>query len=479
MHNRCNLSKMVNKKTQSKALKAGIGYVIGNYLLKGLSFFSIPIFSRLLSTSDYGTYNTFIAYESILFVLVGLAIHSSFKNAKYRYKDKYNEYVSSSILLVIFNLLIFLAVFNIIFKLNLINFNFNYILLNLLIIYSFCSAITECYNVYLGLDYSYKSFLRISFINAVSNILLSILLIVFIYKTDRYVGRIIGTVLPAILITIFIIVKFFRQSKPKVNKEYWKWGLNYSLPIVPHGISQVVLNQFDRIMINAMVSSASAGVYSFAYNIFSIITVTSNSLVTAWEPYFYEKMHNKEYASIEKRSSLFILLILLFSIGVMFISPELALILGTKKYSASVYSILPIICGGFYSFLYNIPAEVEYYYSKTKIIAIATSAAAIINIVLNYIFIKQCGYVAAAYTTLVTYLLYFLFHFHLSKHICKIHLFNDKLIYSSLLIIIVVNFFTLFILNFIILRWLLAFFVFIIAVYYEEKNLGILKSKFN
>lgn len=468
---------MGNLKKQNKAVKAGIGYVIGNYLLKGLSFFSIPIFSRLLSTSDYGTYNTFIAYESILFVLVGLAIHSSFKNAKYKYKDNYNKYISSSILLVIFNLILFLLVLNIILKFNIINFQFNNLLLNLLIIYSFCSAIIQCYNVYLGLDYSYQPFLRISFINALSNILLSVLLIVFVFKTEKYIGRIFGTVIPSIFITIYIIFKFFKQAKPSLNKDYWKWGLNYSLPIVPHGISQVVLNQFDRIMINSMVSAASAGIYSFAYNIFSIINVTSNSLTTAWEPYFYEKMHNKEYTSIKKRSSLFIVLILLFSVGVMLVSPEVILLLGSSKYSMSIYSVLPIICGGFYAFLYNIPAEVEYYFAKTKIIALATSMAALINIILNYIFILKYGYIAAAYTTLFTYLLYFLFHFYLSKRICNIKLFNDKLIYISLITIFVFNFFTLLVLNYIALRWLLAFLVFLSAVYVEEKELKLLTKR--
>ena len=49
----------------SKAVKAGIGYTIGNYLIKGLSFLTIPIFTRLLSTEDYGIVNIFGAYENI------------------------------------------------------------------------------------------------------------------------------------------------------------------------------------------------------------------------------------------------------------------------------------------------------------------------------------------------------------------------------------------------------------------------------
>ena len=71
---------------QSKVIKAGLGYTIGNYLLKGISFISVPIYTRLLSTSDYGLFNNFLTYNGILFILIGCAIHGSYKSARFRYK---------------------------------------------------------------------------------------------------------------------------------------------------------------------------------------------------------------------------------------------------------------------------------------------------------------------------------------------------------------------------------------------------------
>ena len=68
---------------KNKYLKAGFGYTIGNYLLKGLSFLTMPIFARLLTTAEYGEYGTFLSYEGMLFVVIGFAIHSSYKNAYY------------------------------------------------------------------------------------------------------------------------------------------------------------------------------------------------------------------------------------------------------------------------------------------------------------------------------------------------------------------------------------------------------------
>ena len=108
-------------KKRNKSVKAGIGYVIGNYLIKGLSFLTIPIFTRLLNTTDYGKYNTFLAYESIIFLFIGLALHSSYKNARYKYKTPkegakrgfdYYTYVSDSCLAIIVNAIIWFLLFN-------------------------------------------------------------------------------------------------------------------------------------------------------------------------------------------------------------------------------------------------------------------------------------------------------------------------------------------------------------------------------
>ena len=108
-------------------------------------------------------------------------------------------------------------------------------------------------------------------------------------------GRTLGTAIPSVLISVLIIGYFFKiATPPKRNiKPFLRWGVRYSLPIIPHGISQLVLAQFDRIMILKMIGSAVAGVYSFAYNIFSIVTVTTTSLDNVWSTWLYEQLHGK------------------------------------------------------------------------------------------------------------------------------------------------------------------------------------------
>lgn len=480
---------LMNKKRNNKAINAGIGYTIGNYLIKGLSFLTIPIFVRMMSTSDYGKYNTFLAYESILFILIGMAIHSSYKNARYKYKvisegakegDDYYSYVSSTMLLISVSGLIWIVLVNVFSPVLEKSLHLNRLSLTLLIIYGFSSAVITCYNTDAGIEYNYKRFLKIAGFNSCSNILFSIILITTVFSNNRYLGRVVGTVIPIFLCAIYILFYFYNRAKISQAsgiKEKLRWGIKYSLPIIPHGLSQIILNQFDRIMISQMISDAATGIYSFGYNIYSIIAVTFNSLDSVWSPWFYEKMNNKEYKKIKEVSSVYILLMCIFCSFVILLSPEIINILGDDDYLEAIYCVIPIVGGGFFAFLYTIPSSIEYYFEKTKYIAIGTMSAAVINIILNYIFIKKFGYVAAAYTTLVTYLLYFLFHFLLAKRILGYNLFSSKVIFLSVAEMLVLSIFSNFIIDLVALRVIIAILLVILGIIIEEKYIGYFKKQ--
>ena len=153
-----------------KVIKAGIGYTIGNYFLKGLSFFTIPIFARVLSTEDYGVVNIFGAYEGFLFVIVGLAIHSSFKNARYKYRYEsegaitgkdYGTYVSNSYLLICINAGLWLTLAFVFSSFWIGVLKINTFLIILLVVNSTANAIVTAYNSDASLNYEYKKFLYV------------------------------------------------------------------------------------------------------------------------------------------------------------------------------------------------------------------------------------------------------------------------------------------------------------------------------
>lgn len=470
--------------SSSKAIKAGIGYTIGNYLLKGLAFLTLPIYSRLLSTEDFGDYSVFLSYETILFIILGFAIHSSFKNAKYRYDSEdsqegmsYSQYISVAMVLLVVSAGAWLLIANLIYPLVSGYLGIDRLSMNLLVLFSYSTAVITCFNADSSLSYKYDSYLWISGINAVGNTLLSILLIVTALNQNRYIGRVIGTVVPSLILSIVIAIRYLTKEKPRNSKEYLKWGLVYSSPIIFHGISQVILGQFDRIMIKNIIDSSAAGIYSFAYNIFMIISVTSTSLDNVWSTWAYSKLNAKDYDAVKKYSAYYMLGMLVFSLLVMMVSPELIMILGGEKYAEAKYIVLPIITAGYFSFLYTIPATAEYYTEKTGYMAVSTVAAAAINIALNAFFINAYGYVAAAYTTLVTYVLYFLFHILTAKKIMPEFCISLKTVVTASVVVILANFAIMMLIDQWLLRWAIALVLFCVLVIVEEKKFCFIKKK--
>ena len=347
--------------------------------------------------------------------------------------------------------------------------------LNLLVLYAFGNAVMTCYNTDAGIDYRYQKFIKVSGINAILNILLSLFLIAFVFQKDKYIGRILGSTIAIVVVAVSIIVEFLKREKPCKDLSLLKWGVKYSIPIIPHGLSQIVLNQFDRIMIMKMGTDENAGIYSFAYNIYAIVQVTANSLDNVWGPWFYQKRKDNDLFSIKKYSGYYASYMALFSSAIIFMAPEIVKILASENYWDAIYSVIPIVAGGYFAFLYTIPSCVEYYYGKTQYIASGTIMAAIVNIILNFVFIKKYGYIAAAYTTLATYFLYFLLHYLIAIKVEGKILFSNKVmlgcsagIFSAVILGNVL-------IDHIILRILVVLLLCGAGLIHEEKTLGILK----
>lgn len=403
----------------NKVASAGIGYTIGNVLIKGLAFLTLPIFTRLMSLSDYGLFTTYAAYESIIVIFTSLGLYSSLKSANQNFQGKIEEYVSSVSLLPIISTLLFLCIayFVSLFTPGIWGFPDKFVYL--MIIQALGSGMITMYNCRVSLDFSYKSFLKISLLSSVGNIALSLLFILTICSDNPFEGRVLGTFVPAVLLGIFIYSQFFRKAKPSFNKEYIKYGLSYSLPLVPHGLSQLVLSQFGKIIIQNRIGNEAAGLYGLAYTVALIPQIMVQSLALAWGPWFFEAYSENRINTIKSRAKDYvngfsILIIVLFCV-----SPEMIKVLSDRSYWEAISIVCPAILGVYFVFLYGLPVEVEYYYKKTSYLATGTIIAAVVDIVLCVTFVPVYGYHAAVYATVFTYALYLAMHMLIACKLTK------------------------------------------------------------
>lgn len=397
----------------SRAAKAGIGYTVANLLIKGISLITLPIFSRVMSVEEMGLYSVWVSYDSIVFVGIGLALHSSVKSANQKFEGHIDEYISS----VSFIYFIVAAAFAVIATI----FNpwldsvtgIGYVAWLLMLVASLSGAFTALYNSAVSLDYSYKDYMKVAATNSIGNVAVSLLLMFTVFSTDRYMARIAGMALVSAIVIVMVLGRFWRAARPRYNKEYWSFGIRYSLPIVPHGISQVLLSSADRVMINSINGAVAAGVYGLAGYILQGFSVIVNSVDPVWSTWFYERMKeggDAARARIRSRAVMLSLGYAALTVGIVALSPEIVFVLGGEKYAQAAYVAPLIAASGYLILVYNLICTGEYWAAKTGYIAAGTMGAAVINIVLNVVLLPAFGFVAAGWTTMVSYLAYVFFH---------------------------------------------------------------------
>ncbi len=413
--------------SEKKELKAGLGYTIGNIFIKGISFLTLSVFSRLLNTADFGTYNTYVAYEAIISIIIGLGIYSSIKNAKKDYKQV-ECYVSTQNWLCLFTAIVMLLLC-FLFKNQISSFTgFHFYIVVILIFHSFGSAMLNVINARLALEYEFKKYLIFALFNTILSVGFSIILILTILSDHRADARIIGAAVPMILIGGYVFYTEGKKAKFAYNKAMAKYAVLFGIPLIWHYLSQQIASQSDRIMISSMVGTNFTGVYSFTYTIANILQIIFYSTDNVWGVWFFGRMEARDYVTIREKSKKYMTLILFVACSMMFFSKEMIVIMGSKDYWEGTTLFIPIIIGIYFLFLYTLPVGIEYFYKETKYIAITTFVSALVNVVLNYLFIPVFGYQAAAYTTAISYLVMFFMHWVIANRIVKQH--NMKSIFK-------------------------------------------------
>ena len=87
-----------------------------------------------------------------------------------------------------------------------------------------------------------------------------------------------------------IIVFQFCKGKEFFSKEYWGYALRIGIPIVPHYLSGIILNQGDRIMIDKMVGKTEVALYGLAYSIGMLVQLFISGMNSALTPWMYSKI---------------------------------------------------------------------------------------------------------------------------------------------------------------------------------------------
>lgn len=407
----------------SRDAKAGMWYTVGNFVNRGIAFISTPIFSRLLSKEDYGQFSNFTTWASLLFVITSLDLYSSISRAYYDYEDDFDTYMSTiSLLSIVFSGVCYLVVlcFGSLAE-GLFGMSFREI--NMLFLYLIFSPAIQFFMTQQRVQGKYKA---VIFVNIGSTLFsLGLSVVAVLTFQDKVWGRIIGYVLPTVVVNLVIYGLFFSKGR-KFIRERAKYALLISIPMIPHHLSGGVLNNSDRLVIKQYCGNTELAVYSFAYNCAMAVSILNTSINQANAPWLYRKLKENDTEAIKTHGKELLLFFLAIVLGGMLLTPELVYILGSEKYGDSI-TLIPIILMGYcFQFLYTYYVHLEIFCKKTFTISMATLCAAGINLVLNFICVPRFGYWIAAVTTLISYIILWLAHYIITRRLPYKEVYDHK-----------------------------------------------------
>lgn len=392
------------------ALKAGIFYIFAQLFIRGISFITTPLYTRLLTTAQYGQIKVYESWLLIAVPVMSLCLWKSVDRAKYDLDEQgYNAYVSSNHTLSYISIgVCFLLC--LLFKEQ---------------VEAFCHMDDVMFYVGFGYVFAYTSILFMqrrekqmmryrasTLITLLTVVPATLVSLVWMY-TGRQNGmqqelvhyRVISFYGIHILGGIVVIILLTIQGKKLVSKEFWKYGLLYSLPLIPEAISIQIMNQADKIMVQNMVSDEASGLIGLGTTVSFIIWILEDSVWNAWQPWLFEKISRNETRDVEAPWKVLMHGFGLISWFLVMLAPEVILVLGGKRYYEVIWLVTPMVTGTlfrFYSYSYT---AIQNYHKKTEYVALGTLMAMVVNVILNYVCILQFGYQAAAYTTAVSYFL--------------------------------------------------------------------------
>lgn len=405
-----------------RAAKSGFIYAIVTLINAGLVFCSTPIFARIMSQSDFGAYNNFVSWYNILNIL-SLCLYASFISARRDFGENYDSYVKSmcvlNIIVVLFSFFLFWILKDVVVDLM----KMNFLSISLLFLYIMLYQFFLMFQTNERFSFRYK----LSSVLTLSCSLLSIVLpwILVSYMRNQYMGRVLGIVIPngiLGLIAFFVLM----MKKGNINVLHWKYAIPVCLPFIPHLLSLNLLNSLDKTMISSLASVEYTAIYSIAYTCGSAISLVVGMLNNAFVPWMTEKLQKGMEDEVRNFSKFYIETFQFILIVVLLIAPELVYIIGGTTYCDAIWIMPSIIVGCSMQLIYTMYVNVEQYYKKTKQMAIISAIAAGVNFALNYIFIPQYGYYAAAMTTLVSYCVLAFGHIRLND-ILNISIYDSKL----------------------------------------------------
>lgn len=388
----------MNQKKQ--LLKNTAIIAIGKLSTQIVSFLLLPLYTAKLSTEEFGTYDFFVTLSVFLLPIITLLMEESM----FRFLIDADDLKSKkrTITATIVYTAVGTVIFTILAAIIMGIIHYEYAVIFIIFIIS---------NILLGLSNALSRGMGKVNLYSLSNFILGVITIIlnilFIVTFKLGVNGLLWSNI--IANTATAVIMFYKLhlpqfvSKKDFSRETLGKMIRYSAPLVPNNLSWVIISLSDRLMLTQMTGADANGIYAVANKFPNIVYTCYGFFSTAWKEsaarILKEENKSQYYNSIYKDVKFFLKAIVL---GLIAIMPLAFPLLVNKSYN-DAYKYIPIlIISIYYTNMSNFYGGIFTAYKNTKIMGSTTAVAAVINIVINIIFIPKFGIYAATFSTLIS-----------------------------------------------------------------------------
>ena len=244
-------------------------------------------------------------------------------------------------------------------------------------------------------------------------------------------GYFLGYILSNILTIIYALIytKTFKNFKHfSIDKKLFKEMIKYSVVLIPTSFMWWIINSSDRIMVTNMVSAAANGIYAVSYKIPSLLTVVASIFNQAW---IFSAINEKDSKDKEEYTNkifrnFFLIITLVAIVILIIIKPLFRIYVAPDYYNAwqyvpfLVFGFIFMTSATFISTSYNV-------YKDSKGFLFSGLAGAIVNIILNFVFIPIFGVYGAALATAISYIAVFVYRMFDTRKYVKTHFGKEQI----------------------------------------------------
>lgn len=413
-------------KALPQGAKASISFFLASIVTKGISYLVMPIYTRILPVEVFGQTSIFMTWLEIFGIFAMFCLsYGVFNNGMLENPNNRDEYS--------FSMLILSNIITVTFTIGLVAiypYVKDYVGIDLPLILLMCVVFMfqpafNFWSTRQRYELKYKSMVFWSILSAIASPVLAVLCILTT-EVGKLHARIFGAEFPLIVMYVGFYIYLAIKSRFKVETKFWKEAVRFNLPLIPHYLSIYLLGNAIKLMVSNIAGDEAAAYYSVASSVASITLVVWTAINSSLVPYTYEKCQKKEYKAVSDVAIPILMVFGTMCIMVSLLAPEVVAVMTTSEYAESIYAIPPIVGGVFFQVQYFLYANIVYYYKKPKYVMYASITAVVINFLLGSFLIKQFGYLAAGYSTLICYLVQAILDYLAMKKVVKEEVYNMK-----------------------------------------------------